>query len=137
MQLFITDYIQKDNHITITEERVVYQLSKVLRAKKGDQVAVQWKNKRTICEISGLDKTKIEALVLYEEEQEIKDSHKALAVALPNKFEKLELIVQKCTELGVEQLIFFPAKHSLLKEISEAKMERLKKISLEAVEQSR
>jgi len=60
-----------------------------------------------------------------------------LAIALPNKFEKIELIVQKCTEIGVEHLIFFPAKHSVLKEISASKMERLEKISLEAVEQSR
>ena len=56
---------------------------------------------------------------------------------MPNKFEKLELIVQKCTEIGVDHLLFFPAKHSLLKEISSSKMERLEKISLEASEQSR
>ena len=55
---------------------------------------------------------------------------------MPNKFEKLELIVQKCTEIGVDHLLFFPAKHSLLKEISSSKMERLEKISLEASEQS-
>lgn len=34
MQLFITNYGQQDDTITISEERVVSQLSKVLRAKK-------------------------------------------------------------------------------------------------------
>lgn len=75
--------------------------------------------------------------MLTSEEREMSVNKTVLAVAMPNKFEKLELIVQKCTEIGVEHLVFFPAKYSVVKEISEAKMQRLEKISLEAVEQSR
>lgn len=137
MQLFITPFVQSGDLISITEERVVHQLTKVLRAKSGDQLAVQWEGKRVVCAISAMEKSHIEAKALYEEEKTTENTGAWLAVALPNKFEKIELIVQKCTEIGVERLIFFPAKHSLLKEISPAKMERLEKISLEAVEQSR
>ncbi len=150
MQLFVTPYTQEGNTIIIHEERVVSQLSKVLRAKKGDQVAFQRPNSklkaenstpshpiRVICAILEITKHSITAAVLTSEEREIENSAIYLAVAMPNKFEKLELIVQKCTEIGIDHLIFFPAKHSVVKEISETKMERLKKISLEAVEQSR
>ena len=59
-----------------------------------------------------------------------------LCVALPNKFEKAELIVQKATELGLQHLYFFPSEYSQLHEISENKMQRLEKIAWEAVEQS-
>lgn len=89
-----------------------------------------------MCALTNIGKKEIEAEVLKEESITHSESSKYLAVALPNKFEKMELIVQKATEIGVEHLVFFPAKHSLLKEISDAKMERLEKISLEASEQS-
>ena len=88
-------------------------------------------------EIFEIEKKQIAVKALYEEQFEASDRRTYLAVALPNKFEKMELIVQKCTEIGISDLIFFPSKHSVLKEISPAKMQRLEKISLEAVEQSR
>lgn len=137
MQLFITDYEKNNNIITLSEERVVHQLAKVLRAKKWDQCAVQRWNTRVVCTIEDIQKKSVTAEILYEETFNGLNDRFYLAVAMPNKFEKLELIVQKCAEIGITDLIFFPAKHSILKEISESKMDRLKKISLEAVEQSR
>lgn len=91
---------------------------------------------RVICELTSIGKKEIEAKLIKEEYIACEDGSNYLAVALPNKFEKMELIVQKVTEIGVQHIIFFPAKHSLLKEISAAKMQRLEKISLEASEQS-
>ena len=43
MQLFITEYAREADIVTITEERVVHQLTKVLRAKVGDTFCVQGK----------------------------------------------------------------------------------------------
>lgn len=57
-------------------------------------------------------------------------------IALPNKAEKIELIVQKLTEIGVEHLCFWRAHRSLLTDIAPHKRARLEKIMLEAVEQS-
>lgn len=137
MQLFITDYIHEWDQITIVEERIVQQLSKVLRAKIGDTITVQRPGTRIMCEIISIEKRQIVAKALEIRHIELIGDKMYLAVAMPNKFEKLELIVQKCTEIGVQHLVFFPAKHSVVKEISVSKMERLEKISLEAVEQSR
>ncbi len=137
MQLFITPYIQTNNIISLTEERVVHQLSKVLRAKVGDEVAVQWEGRRVVIKIIDISKSAIEAEVVTEERLELDKASNCLAVAMPNKFDKAELIVQKCAEAGVDTIVFFPAQHSIIKEMSEKKMERLQKISLEAVEQSR
>lgn len=60
-----------------------------------------------------------------------------MIVAMPNKWDKVELIVQKLTECGLDQIIFWPSERSVIKERSPKKEERLHKIIKEAVEQSR
>ena len=56
---------------------------------------------------------------------------------MPNKWDKVELIVQKLTECGLDQIVFWPSERSVIKERSPKKEERLHKIIKEAVEQSR
>jgi len=56
---------------------------------------------------------------------------------MPNKRDKIELIVQKLTECGLDQIIFWPSERSVLRERNSKKEERLNKIIKEAVEQSR
>ncbi len=41
MQLFLTDFTQKDTSIVIENATVLDQLKKVLRMKKGDIIAIQ------------------------------------------------------------------------------------------------
>lgn len=138
MQLFITPYVQDWQKIFLSEERVVHQLSKVLRVKIGEQIAVQRDDKRLVASIVSIDKVSIEASLIEEQLLSAEESGmRSLAVALPNKFEKAELIVQKASEIGIDEIVFFPAQHSIIKEISDKKKERLQKISLEAIEQSR
>lgn len=140
MQLFITPYIQQNTSVILTEERVVHQLKNVLRAKVGFECRVQssvWNSVvRITISISEIHKDKIIWNILHEEEITFEESKKYLFIALPNKFEKMELIVQKCTEIWLQHIIFFPSQYSQLREISENKIERLSKIALEAVEQS-
>lgn len=60
-----------------------------------------------------------------------------MIVAMPNKREKAELIVQKLTEIGVSDIIFRPSERSVIKQWNENKTTRLNKITKEALEQSR
>ncbi|NVY95856.1 16S rRNA (uracil(1498)-N(3))-methyltransferase [Lactobacillus sp. DCY120] len=62
-----------------------------------------------------------------------------LACALSKK-DKLEWITQKATELGVTNLIFFPAHYSIMKwkaNVQEKKLARLQQIALNAAQQSK
>lgn len=140
MQLFITPYIQQDDSVVITEERVVHQLKNVLRAKEASQFNIQTIDGnviiRSTISITEISKDKIIWTILHKEEISFVKNNKYLFVSLPNKFEKMELIVQKCTEIWLQHIIFFPSQYSQLREISENKIERLWKIALEAVEQS-
>lgn len=56
--------------------------------------------------------------------------------ALPNKLEKLEYIIQKGVEVGVQTFIFFRSDRSQKLQLSDSKRSRLTKIMIEAVEQS-
>lgn len=153
MQLFITNVMIEDKNIVLTEERVVYQMKNVLRVQTWYTFLVQekkmlwcgaidWVEKpliitRYMCRLSTIDKKHINAEIVSSEEILYKKNTNVLCVALPNKFEKLELIVQKCTELWLQHMIFYPSQYSQLRDISEKKWERLWKIALEAVEQSK
>lgn len=60
-----------------------------------------------------------------------------MIIAMPNKRDKVELIVQKLTECGLDQIVFRPSERSVIKEWNTKKEERLHKIITEATEQSR
>jgi RsmE family RNA methyltransferase len=59
-----------------------------------------------------------------------------LVQSLPNKLEKLEFILQKGVETGVDEFIFFHAERSQKLALLEKKKERMEQIVVEAVEQS-
>jgi RsmE family RNA methyltransferase len=140
MQLFHTPYLHQWDSLIISEERVVHQLTHVLRAKPWYECNIQYEQggivTRFHCSITELTDASVVAKVLSQELHEVVDQHRYLAVALPNKLEKMEVIVQKCSEMWLQHIIFFPSQYSQVREISTNKQERLWKIALEAIEQS-
>ena len=59
----------------------------------------------------------------------------SLYQACPNKLSKFETIVQKCCEVGYSKIVFFESERSQKLVLSDNKKERLRKISIEAIEQ--
>jgi len=142
MQLFITDYIKKDTTLFIENEELLLQLRKVLRASIWDTFFVQSPNneaKKTRYEvkITQWDKKSITWTIVDEVTNELSLPAISMIVAMPNKREKAELIVQKLTECGIDQIIFWPSERSIIKIWNSKKEERLLRIIKEAVEQSR
>jgi 16S rRNA (uracil1498-N3)-methyltransferase len=60
-----------------------------------------------------------------------------MLIALPNKQEKLELIIQKLTEIWISNIYLWSSERSQLNSLNENKIKRIEKIVKEAVEQSR
>lgn len=58
-----------------------------------------------------------------------------LLQAIPRK-ERLDLIIEKATELGVDEICLFPGARSERKELSESHRERLHRLAIAAVKQS-
>jgi len=143
MQLFITDEFQiKNNEIIVSEKRIIDQLRKVLRAKAWYVFYLQNKtDKNQIITRYKIETTKItdklEGKILEKEEKNIADIEKKWVItSILNKFDKMELIVQKLTEIWIYYIYFVPTTRSIFKDIKEKKLERFFKIALEAAEQS-
>jgi len=139
MQLFISDEFEKNNNqIIIKEKRIIDQLKKVLRAKAWYNFCLQnktWIITRYYIEIENISKTIITNIKNTKKNSE-KIKNKWIIQAILNKTSKMEFIVQKLTEIWVPEIYFISTSRSVFTDINKNKFERLKKIAIEAAEQS-
>ena len=145
MQLFHVDAGKirvKWNSIEIfSVPDLLSQLRKVLRIKKWDKICVQysdnvWTTRHELLIQDWTDKD-LTGEIISSQILSISEKNISMMIAMPNKREKAELIVQKLTEIWVKNIYFWVSEHSIIRQRNEKKAERLDKISHEAVEQSR
>ena len=142
MQLFITDEfkILKNNVIEISEKRIVDQLRKVLRAKQGYNFFIQNKIWNSILrykvQVQQITDKVLWKIISKENKDLLENWWKWIIVWILNKFDKIELIIQKLTEIWIKKIYFTPMERSVFKQIKNNKLERFYKIALEATEQS-
>lgn len=138
MQIFITDqYTKQDPFLIINDERVLYQCTKVLRYKVGDEIIIQSKGQRFTTSIDSLDKKSMKVKILMEESQPKESGNETtLTVAMTNKWDKMELICQKASEIGIQKILIRTSKRSVIQDLSENKIGRINLICVEAAEQS-
>ncbi len=129
-----------DDCVTIDGEDVKH-IAKVMRMTVGDEIICT--NEQTgrtgRCKITNIEHTEVTAEVI----EFLSQNHEmpvkvTIAQGLP-KGDKLDLIVQKGTELGAVGFLPFHANRSVVKwepKKQEKKLERLRKIAKEAAEQS-
>ena len=125
----------KKNNIFILRDDDYYHIKVVMRFKIGEKVEVVYNNEAYLCKI--IDNYQIEEI----EKMDSKESKISTTLIIPLlKEQKMDLILQKATELGVSKIILFNAKRSIIKfdEKKEAKkLERWIRICKEAAEQSK
>jgi len=122
MQLFLLDHIDLKWHDIILDHPEVWQQAKkVLRLWSGDRIFVQRQaeNQQAIryeVEVTALKDFKLFGTVVQTMQSDIDEKAISMIVAMPNKREKAELIVQKLTEIGVNEIIFRPSERSIIRE---------------------
>jgi len=139
MQLFICDFELRKDKIVIEDVSILYQLRNVLRSKIGYSFFVQKKLNpecRYELKILNWDDKKLVWSVVSIVDRTLSDGFGGMIIAIPNKRDKIELIVQKLSEMSIHEIIFWPSDRSVIKDFSPKKFDRLIKISKEAVEQS-
>jgi 16S rRNA (uracil1498-N3)-methyltransferase len=137
MQLFITQNFDIfDWLVLIREKRIFDQLRKVLRAKSGYKFAIQDDKIRYFVEFKDFDWWVVSGKIYNFEKLNYNFKNIWVATAFLNKQDKMELICQKLTEIWIEKITFFSAVRSVLKKINDNKINRMKKIILEAAEQA-
>ena len=133
------------NEEQIDEDRITvygndaHHISDVLRMKPGEKLTVcDFFNREYFCEILSCDGGKVELSVL---EKRLCRSELpfdvTLCMALP-KSDKMEWIIQKAVELGVNSILPFSSAHTVMKldaKAAEKKVERWQKIAKAAAEQ--
>ena len=140
MQLFICEQLktEKEKLFIQNNKELLDQLRKVLRAKPWYEFFVQdwnWEVRYHVSLQSRNDKD-IETLILGKEEWKKSLKKSWMLISFPNKQEKLELILQKLTEIWISDIFLRSSERSLLKELNDKKLQRITKIMKEAVEQS-
>lgn len=124
----------------IIDGQDVNHMKNVLRLKIGEQVMVNGgNNKDYLCEISDYSETSaiLKIIENVESDREL-SSRIYLFQGLP-KGDKMELIIQKCVELGVHKIIPVSMKRCVVKlddKKAEAKIKRYQAISESAAKQS-
>lgn len=111
---------------------------KVMRMHLGDNIEVVCNSKTYICKIVSLDKiVRVNIIEELSENNEL-PIKVSICQSLVNE-QKMDLILQKCCELGVYEVIPFKAKNCVVKENqkSDKKIVRWQRILKEASEQSK
>ena len=122
----------------VLENSDIHHIKNVMRMNTGDLIEVVYDNKLYICRIISFDPFSLGIDKIVEEENKV-SLDITIAVGLV-KEQKMDLILQKLTELGVNTIIPVNMERSIVKIDSERfkkKKERWKSICKEASEQSK
>jgi 16S rRNA (uracil1498-N3)-methyltransferase len=129
---------EKINDNFILYDTDIHHIKNVMRGKVDDEIEVVSENVVYICKISSLDPLTIEIVNTLSEDKEL-PVKLTVAVSLVNE-QKFDLILQKLTELGVDQIIPVKTERSIVKldnKKESKKISRWQMICKEASEQSK
>jgi len=115
-----------------------HHLTRVLRVEQGQKYEISDSRQVYLAEVESARRDLVSFRVIERVETAEAPVQTALYVALV-RFERIELLVEKATELGVESMTFFAAERSErgLDRAAEKRVERWQRIAREASEQSR
>jgi len=125
--------------IIISDKNELHHIRDVLRLKDKDKVVVlDGQGSKFICQIDYLDKkhTKLDIIEKHSYDKESLHPRITIACALPKK-SKIDFIVEKLTEIGVERIILLKTERTEVDfKDYDKKLEKLKKIAESALKQS-
>ena len=136
MQRYFTK--KKEQDYLILEESDLHHIKNVMRNKIGDKIECIYNKTLYICEINDLTSPKVK---IIETRPDNNESNYDVTIALALvKEQKMDLILQKLTELGISRIIPVSMERSIVKLDNQKfnkKKERWEKICKEAAEQSK
>ena len=133
--------INLDTNSCIIEGEDVKHISKVLRCKIGEELEIcDNDNNEYICEITEIDKSTVTLNILEKVDVKRESDLKIKVYQGLPKGPKMEMILQKLTEVGVDEIILVQTKRSVVKvddKKEDKKIERWERIIYEAAKQSK
>lgn len=135
MQRYFSNLCNNDEYLLSKDDE--YHIKKVMRMNIGDKIEIVDNKKVFICEIISLNPLKTKVIENKNEDNE-NNKNIILVQSLVNET-KMDYVLQKGTELGVNEFYAYKAVNSVVKENdkSDKKIIRWQKIVKEASEQSK
>jgi 16S rRNA (uracil1498-N3)-methyltransferase len=135
MHLFYAaDFTEKNTNYTLTEEESKHCV-RVLRLKTGAQVTLlNGKGLSALAEITDDHPKKCILGILKTEIHPPVNAEIHLALAPTKNMDRMEWLIEKATEIGLNKLTFLKCDHN---ERSQLKLDRLEKIAIAAMKQSK
>lgn len=131
-------YFPNINNLLIEDKNLVNKIKNVLRKRAGDSLVLfDGQGKEYQSQILKLEKRSIQlaaATKLKEIENSSIELHLAFSLI---KSQKVDILLQKCVELGIDEFHPFISEYSNMKEPGQAKVEHFKHVIEEATAQSR
>lgn len=140
-RFFVNERDISGNHITIRDKNELNHMARVLRLKIGDQVIV-FDGKGTEYEVT-IDETAVDYWSATVNNKIYRPNNPKIHLSLIQgiaKGDKMDLIIQKAVEIGVNTLYPVLTEHTVVKldgEKAHKRMQRWEAIALEACKQSR
>ena len=122
----------------LLEDDDIFHLTRVMRAKVGEKIEVVNEGVVYLAQINHFKPLEIDVVRRLKENNELPNNIILIAALL--KGEKMDLVLQKATELGVSEIVLLQTERTIVKfkkDEKEVKMKRFNLILKEAAEQSR
>lgn len=134
-RFFLEDPLNENTQVVL-EDQELHHLSHVTRARVGDSIElINGNGVLAVAEILDLKKREAVLTVLSKEVKPPSSFQVVIAQAIP-RANRLDTIVEKGTELGMDALWLFPGNLSEKKELKDAQLGRVRKILIAATKQS-
>ena len=132
IRIFLSERLEENKRIILDKEQSHY-ITNVMRLKSGDKLLLfNGIDGEFLGSVVRIEKKQIIILANQKQKDQVKSSQISLAFCLL-KGQRLDLLIQKCTELGLKSFIPIISDHSIVRKINK---NRLKKIIIESCEQS-
>lgn len=128
-------FLNKDVYSCILDEQESVHVVKVLRLKEGDAITVTNGNGIVVsARITKADHRKCGYKIVEEQKADKRSDAKIhIAIAPTKNIDRMEWLVEKCTEFGIDAFSFILTEHSERKNLTVSKLE---KTSFAAIKQS-
>ena len=132
IRIFLSERLEENNKIELGKDQSHY-ISNVMRLKSGDELLLfNGIDGEFLGKVAGSEKKQTIIQVHAKQRDQSKPSNISLAFC-PLKGQRLDFLIQKCTEVGLKSFIPVISDHTIVRNVNE---NRLSKIIIESSEQS-
>ena len=134
MRFYTPEPLKECATVAISGEEALH-IRRVMRAQVGTKIElVNGKGSVGFGAVTYIDKREVQIKIESTESESKSEKWITLYQAMP-KFTHLQIIVEKCSELGVDEIVLFQSSLSEKKELSKNQKERLHHLSVSALKQ--